>query len=189
MNVAVMRTLSDIGRDVDREFQLAQTDAFNAARHARKCGEFLLEAKGRCEHGEWLPWLEANFPHSERTAQAWMQITANPQTSADSSINGALKAIAAANQPVRQPDDTPSTSETRKMLQAVSTQDGDLVIDADVVDEDTDPRISRVIDALAKAVGLFGESLALNPESGKSSRILAAREARSMLNRFIDEPV
>ncbi len=43
----------------------AEQDAMQAAdqsalTHAIRFGEFLLEARSRCQHGQWLPWLEAN---------------------------------------------------------------------------------------------------------------------------------
>jgi hypothetical protein len=52
-------------------------------------GEVLLCVKEACEHGEWLPWLEANFPGSKRTAQVYMQI-ANAQRAAHMTPLGAL---------------------------------------------------------------------------------------------------
>jgi Protein of unknown function (DUF3102) len=40
-----------------------------------ECGEWLVEAKKHLvEHGEWLPWLEAHFPHSVDTAARWMGV-------------------------------------------------------------------------------------------------------------------
>jgi hypothetical protein len=37
-------------------------------------GQALLIAKERCEHGEWLPWLDANFHGSRRRAQRYMEL-------------------------------------------------------------------------------------------------------------------
>jgi hypothetical protein len=63
-------------------------------------GQILLTAKERCEHGEWLPWLEANFHGSQRTARRYMQVASNRSCVADLvdldstlSINAALDAI------------------------------------------------------------------------------------------------
>jgi Protein of unknown function (DUF3102) len=39
-----------------------------------ECGQWLTEAKDQLEHGEWLPWLDAHFPHSVPTAERWMRI-------------------------------------------------------------------------------------------------------------------
>ena len=35
-------------------------------------GNLLLEAKEQLKHGEWLPWLKANFGSSIRSAQNYM---------------------------------------------------------------------------------------------------------------------
>lgn len=47
------------------------------------CGQHLNEAKGKLEHGKWLPWLAENCKGiSERTAQNYI-VLANPQVVAD----------------------------------------------------------------------------------------------------------
>jgi len=42
--------------------------------HALEAGRLLLEAKNQVDHGRWLPWLEANFDGSQRTARAYMLV-------------------------------------------------------------------------------------------------------------------
>jgi hypothetical protein len=42
--------------------------------HARAAGELLLEAKARCEHGQWLSWLQVNVSVHPRTAQRYLLI-------------------------------------------------------------------------------------------------------------------
>src|SRR5262249_22843249 len=37
-------------------------------------GNLLVDAKRQVGHGEWLDWLRANCPFSERTAQAYMRL-------------------------------------------------------------------------------------------------------------------
>lgn len=63
---------------------------------AWNAGQALLNAKVLCEHGDWIPWVEANFHGSLRTAQVYMQL-ANAQTSAHlesgTSIDSALDSI------------------------------------------------------------------------------------------------
>lgn len=69
--------------------------------HAIEAGDALTQAKQQVSHGDWRPWLEANFDGSERTAQDYMRIArSNAQSSAglingESTILGALKAIRA----------------------------------------------------------------------------------------------
>lgn len=52
--------------------------AFGAARealaHAKRAGELLIAAKKQTKHGEWLPWLSANFNFTPRTAQSYMTV-------------------------------------------------------------------------------------------------------------------
>lgn len=63
---------------------------------AWSAGQTLLTAKEMCEHGEWLPWLEANFKGSERTAQRYMAIASKTTRVSDlekASIRGALETI------------------------------------------------------------------------------------------------
>lgn len=68
-------TLVDIAAEINHEHQHALDAAHSAVRRARRAGELLLEAKDRCEHGDWLPWLKTNCPKiSERTAQAYMRV-------------------------------------------------------------------------------------------------------------------
>jgi Protein of unknown function (DUF3102) len=49
--------------------------AADALTHARDAGGLLLEAKAAVQHGEWLPWLQANVCFSLRTAQMYMKVS------------------------------------------------------------------------------------------------------------------
>lgn len=40
-------------------------------------GDYLLEAKSMCKHGEWYPWLEANAQFSRETARKFMAVARN----------------------------------------------------------------------------------------------------------------
>lgn len=55
----------------------------SAVGHAISAGELLIAQKAELAHGEWLPWLEANFNGSERTAQNYMRLARDPQRVAD----------------------------------------------------------------------------------------------------------
>lgn len=58
--------------------------AFNSALvSAWFAGNALIEVKSRCNHGEWLPWLNQNFEGDERTAQRYMQIASNTTRESD----------------------------------------------------------------------------------------------------------
>jgi hypothetical protein len=70
--------------------------------HAIRAGELLREARALVPHGGWLPWLEANFAGSERTAQNYMRLAARQaelpdaqiRSAADLSLNAALETLA-----------------------------------------------------------------------------------------------
>jgi hypothetical protein len=88
--VAIATTIRNDIEAADRHWQ-------SAVEHARRAGEGLIEAKGMLKHGEWLPWLEANFPgFSERSAQNYMRMARNRNAVADlPTIREAVAALAA----------------------------------------------------------------------------------------------
>jgi hypothetical protein len=94
-NLAV--PLQTIASQANREHELATAAACEALEHAVRCGELLAQAKAELGHGNFLPWLKANFAGSERTARNYMQLSLNRQRVADlgcDSIRGALSALA-----------------------------------------------------------------------------------------------
>ncbi|MBA3735169.1 MAG: DUF3102 domain-containing protein [Actinobacteria bacterium] len=87
----------ELAQVANGEHELARAGAESFVYHADRCGQALIEAKEKVGHGEWLPWLAANFNGSERTAQAYTRLAANPQRVADleePSLRKALQAIA-----------------------------------------------------------------------------------------------
>jgi hypothetical protein len=87
----VVETYAEIA---NREYRAAQESAGTAIQHAIACGEALIAAKASVQHGEWLPWLAANFIGSEKTAENWARLARNPQRVADMpSIRAALVAL------------------------------------------------------------------------------------------------
>lgn len=68
---------------------------------ALAAGAKLIEAKALIGHGEWLPWLKANVPFSERTASRYMRLARHRDQIetghvADLAIRGACEALAEA---------------------------------------------------------------------------------------------
>ncbi len=81
-------------RDADLLFRRATLEAAQAAIDA---GRALIEAKSLLKHGQWLPWLQANAPMSERSANRYMQLARSGMESAtvaDLGIGGAAMALA-----------------------------------------------------------------------------------------------
>ena len=46
----------------------------SAASAAARMGSLLVDMKGKLGHGDFLPWLEAEFAMSERSAQNFMRV-------------------------------------------------------------------------------------------------------------------
>jgi hypothetical protein len=75
--------LAHIASELRTEVAAVERSWRDVVGHAIRAGELLLEAKAAVGHGEWLPWLEANFPGSERTARNYMRLATNRQHVAD----------------------------------------------------------------------------------------------------------
>lgn len=87
----------DLAVIANDEHALARSAGESMLGHALRAGEALVAAKEQMQHGEWLPWLAANFDGSEATAQRYMQVAANPARVRDleePSLRKALEAIA-----------------------------------------------------------------------------------------------
>lgn len=104
--------LDSLAVELRIEAEAAEASLRDALGHALRAGELLIEAKGKVKHGEWLRWLEANFPGSERTAQGYMKLAANPPRVSDlesPTVRGALAELAEPREepPEEPPEPTP----------------------------------------------------------------------------------
>lgn len=70
-------TLQDLAGTINNEYAAAQSDAHSAVQHAIACGRALIEAKAKCNHGEWKDWLDENVSFSQRHALRYMNLAAN----------------------------------------------------------------------------------------------------------------
>src|SRR5271165_6672698 len=93
-------SLSDLARRINAEHTAVIDAVRRGALHAIEAGKLLLQAQALVPFGEWLDWLPVNTKFSERTAQIYMQLAqgehlllANPNNSADLSVNRALKLL------------------------------------------------------------------------------------------------
>jgi hypothetical protein len=87
--------------EIGQEVRKAEEAWRDAVGHAVKAGEKLIEAKALVKHGEWLPWLDAYFPGSARTASTYMRLAANSEAVAD--LPTIREAVAALVQPKELP--------------------------------------------------------------------------------------
>jgi hypothetical protein len=88
------RGLPAIADEIGREVRQAERAWQDAVGHAIRAGELLIEARSQLEHGEWLPWLKANFPGSERSARNYVRLARNSGNVADfPTVRSALEAL------------------------------------------------------------------------------------------------
>lgn len=79
----------------NREHGLALASGKVMVEHALRAGQALAEAKATIPHGAFAQWLSDHFTGTQRTAQRYMQLAANPtRVSLSGSLRGALSAIA-----------------------------------------------------------------------------------------------
>lgn len=78
----------------------AEQAAATALTKAMAAGDALIEAKHRCQHGEWGGWLAEHFSGSARTARSYMRLASHRDEleskmaeSAVLSIDSAVKAL------------------------------------------------------------------------------------------------
>ena len=92
-------SLADLAARIRIEHEAAAAALKDGAQHAMAAGDLLLEAKSLLKHGEWLPWLQAHFNISERTARLYMRLARHRETIqngngvAEMSLRGALAMI------------------------------------------------------------------------------------------------
>jgi hypothetical protein len=66
-----LETLAELANESARA---CEESGRKTVEHAIRCGRALMAAKAQVKHGEWLPWLEANFQHSSQWGQRFMQL-------------------------------------------------------------------------------------------------------------------
>jgi Protein of unknown function (DUF3102) len=71
---AEVSLLDELAKRIKDEHQKV-TGAFkDVLSHAMLAGDYLIKAKGKVKHGEWLPWLKDNCGIADRTARLYMQL-------------------------------------------------------------------------------------------------------------------
>ena len=94
-------SLAKLAEQINEHHAACETAMKAGLENALQAGRGLAEVKSQLPHGSFGQWLADNFHGSERTAQAYMRVAkrwpedeAKAQTSADLSLNGALKLLA-----------------------------------------------------------------------------------------------
>ena len=111
--------------------ELVEQHGRKTVQAAIDCGRYLIEIKSRLGHGEWLPWLEENFPHAQQHANRYMVIAANYTRVSNleeaSSIREALRMIgeaeeAAGTKRTRKPADPPPAPPALPEVEVIDTR-------------------------------------------------------------------
>jgi Protein of unknown function (DUF3102) len=111
MSDEIEQRLDSLAEEINVEHRAFIGTFRKTLEHGIRCGELLAQAKEQCPHGTWLAWLAENFEGSARVAQEYMrlynhrdEIRAKTRDSADLSVSGALKELAApaSNIPARE---------------------------------------------------------------------------------------
>jgi hypothetical protein len=96
-----IQKLENLKEKINTHHQACEQAVGAALGHAMDAGDLLSEVKASLSHGEFGPWLGANFAGSDRTARVYMrvarhrkEIDAKMAEPAVLSIDGALKELA-----------------------------------------------------------------------------------------------
>ena len=78
-----------------KQINAEHVEAEAGLEHARDAGLLLIEAKEKCGHGKWLPWIEENLRFSEHTARCYVLFAqkdelSNRQATADLTLEYGL---------------------------------------------------------------------------------------------------
>jgi hypothetical protein len=97
------RRLDELAVEIRHDIEAADHHWQSAVKHAIRAGEGLIAAKALVKHGEWLPWLAANFRgFSERSASNYMRLARNSNAVAD--LPSIRQAVALLTEPKPEPE-------------------------------------------------------------------------------------
>jgi len=163
------RSTAIIAEELRSEVDAAEADYQSAVQHAIRAGELLVEAKAQVKHGEWLPWLEANFPGSERSAQTYMRLARKSATVADLPTIGVAVAALAPPKP-----DQPDRPEMSTAMAAVvaAHEHAWAVVDEAALGDDHLANAQRRVAAAEVITGAHSDDHVAN-----ARRLVAAAEA------------
>jgi hypothetical protein len=190
--VAQLQQVGTLADRINAEHHACVAATVSALEHATAAGALLLQAKAEQGHGAWLPWLEANFAGSVRTAQVYMRLARDPlklqvakaQGAAHLSISGALQALV---EPPKRLKPTPHYAPP--------------VHDPTPADEEAEERITDAEHVLRTVASLLGGAvapeLALRPEEAaealrrmprkdRAARIARLREGAAWLQQVLE---
>jgi len=92
--------LERLAQQINEAHEEVASSFGHSLKHAIRAGELLTKAKGKLDHGQWLPWLERNIRFSDETARTYRNIAenktvllANSKKTWNLTISGALRVL------------------------------------------------------------------------------------------------
>ena len=102
----------------------------NSLELAIEAGKLLTNIKATLQHGEFIPWIEANMPFTDRTARNYMNLYENKdklKTESVSDLNGAYKLLKPPEKSSN--DDLIDLAEYEKIIKELNKFIGDISLD------------------------------------------------------------
>ena len=143
------RALTDRDRFLEKIAQ-AEKSAVNSA---WRLGHFLIEKKGRLEHGRWLPWLESTGISSSSAAD-YMRLAREISSAGNlkSSIRATLRALSspsATPKPMIEPaEPAPAVPDDAAVIEDLETELYDAQERIGIMEEAADPKSRKAINKL-----------------------------------------
>src|SRR5687767_3261346 len=78
-HVTAASALDALAAQINEAHSACERSNRESVMHALRAGALLIEAKSQVKHGEWLPWVRANFAGSVRLAQIYMRLAREPE--------------------------------------------------------------------------------------------------------------
>jgi hypothetical protein len=140
--------LSDLLAALNAEHGRAIRSARTTIDHATRCGEMLIEAKARIQHGQWETWLEDHTQVSLRTSQRYMRLASN--TTSVSLLDGDM-GIAEALEMIS----TPTTPKAAPAVKPKVEKPSVVTLEAEILEPLTEKESARLAELEAKIVNII----------------------------------
>ena len=193
---ATLDTLTDfdLDRKIGAQIQMIESaiaDRYRAFDMVKKCeksavlsswrlGHFLIEKKGRLEHGRWLPWLESTGGISSSSAADYMRLAREISSAGNlkSSIRATLRALpspSATPKVIEPAEPAPVEPDNAAVIEDLETELYDAQERVAVMEKTVDPKSRKLIDKLNNQTELI-KTLKASVAAWQSKHADARRE-------------
>ena len=173
-----------------RALEMVKKCEKSAVLSAWRLGHFLIEKKGRLEHGRWLPWLESTGGISSSSAADFMRLSREISSAGNlkSSIRATLRALPSPkSKPAPEPESADASAKTIKGLEselyAEREKSASFEEQVAIMEESTGPKSRKVIDKLNNQVELI-RTLKASAATWQSKHADARREISALKRKI-----